>query len=131
MDTAYSVYREILIWDNKNRRAEIIRQQRKTLARSIALVTLLTSITVAAIFWGTSITPKASSESPRIKYYTTYSVGASESLYNISRDYVSSEYSGVDEYMHEVCLINHIDDASDIKAGDMIVLPYYSSEFKE
>ena len=94
-------------------------------------MTLLTSITVAAIFWGTSITPKASSESPRIKYYTTYSVGASESLYTISQEYVSSEYAGIDDYMYEVCSINHIENADDINAGEMLILPYYSSEFKE
>ncbi|MCR5155485.1 MAG: hypothetical protein K6C96_02235 [Butyrivibrio sp.] len=131
MDTAYSVYRELLIWDNQKRRAAIIKEQKKTLAISIALVTLLTSVTVAAIFWGTSITPKAVSESPRIKYYTTHTVSASESLYTISQDYVSSEYAGIDAYMYEVCSINHIEDANALKDGEMLILPYYSSEFRE
>ncbi len=128
MDAAYSVYREILIWDNKNRRAQIIKKQKRTLATAIALLTVLT---VAVVIMGTTITPKACSESPRIKYYTTHIVSPSDSLYDISQQYISGEYAGTDEYINEICNINHLEDADSIHTGDQIIVPYYSSEFKQ
>lgn len=128
MDAAYSVYREILIWDNKNRRAQIIKKQKRILATAIAALTVLT---VAVVIMGTTITPKACSETPRIKYYTTHTVSPSDSLYGISQRYISGEYAGIDEYINEICNINHIEDAENIQTGDQIIVPYYSTEFKQ
>ncbi len=127
MDAAYSVYREILIWDNKNRRAQIIKKQKKIIAEVLAVLTVLTvTITIMCM----TITPKACEETPSMKYYTTRTVGVSESLYNLAQEYMTAEYGDVDEYINEVCQINRIEDASSIQTGEMIILPYYASEFK-
>lgn len=131
MDTAYSVYREILIWDNKNRRAQIIKKQKHILVTSIASLAFLTLLTIAVVFVGTTITPQARTESPRIKYYTTLTVGASDSLYDISEKYMSGEYTDVNDFMNEICQINHIYDADHLQVGTQIIIPYYSSDFKQ
>ncbi len=131
MDTAYSVYREILIWDNKNRRAQIIKKQKHILITSIASLTFLTLLTIAVVVMGTTITPQARTESPRIKYYTTLTVNSSDSLYDISEKYMSGEYTDVNDFMNEICQINHIYDADNLEAGSQIIIPYYSSDFKQ
>ena len=129
--TAYSVYREILIWDNKKRRNEIIKKQKLALAKALAIISTLTIVTVSSVFIGMTITPEARSESPRLKYYTTHTVAPSETLQEISEQYISEEYVNIDAYIDEVCNINHIYDASDILTGDQIIVPYYSAEFKQ
>ena len=130
MDTAYSVYREILIWDNKNRRAQIIKNQKHTLATALITLTVLTILTIAIVVVGTTITPQARSEAPRIKYYTTITVHSGDSLGSIAGDYISSEYKDADSYIREVCAINSLSEDGRINAGESLVVPYYSDEFK-
>ncbi len=131
MDTAYSVYREILIWDNKNRRAQIIKKQKHTLATALITLTVLTILTIAIVVVGTTITPQARSEAPRIKYYTTITVSSSDSLTDIAENFMTGEYTNIDEYINEICQINHIYDANSIRIGDQLIIPYYSSDFKQ
>ena len=131
MDTAYSVYREILIWDNKNRRAQIIKKQKHTLLTALASLAILTILTISLVFVGTTITPQARSEAPRIKYYTTITVNYSDSLSDIAENFMTAEYTNTDEYINEICQINHIYDANDIRIGNQLIIPYFSSDFKQ
>ena len=128
MDTAYSVYRELLIWDNKNRRAQIIKKQRHTLVR---VASLLSVLVVVMTIMCTTIRPKACTETPNIKYYTTHTIGVADSMYDIAQQYITDEYETVDQYIYEVCQINHIADPDSIQTGEMLIVPYYSSEFKQ
>ena len=127
MDTAYSVYRELLIWDNKNRRSQIIKKQRHTLVMAASLLSVLVVIMTIMC---TTIKPKACTETPNIKYYTTHTVGLCDSMYEIAQQYISEEYEDTDQYINEVCRINHIEDPDSIQTGEMLIVPYYSSEFK-
>lgn len=64
------------------------------------------------------------------KYYTGITVKAGESLWEIAGEYVDGvHYNSRESYIAEVCSINHLADESDITAGQMLILPYYSNEY--
>ena len=95
-------------------------------------VALICTIVFTVIFLGQTLNSEAhSKEMPvRYKYYTSITVHYGDTLESIAKEYISDEYKNVDSYIHEVCLINHIEDGDDIIAGKNIVVPYFSSEFK-
>ncbi len=62
--------------------------------------------------------------SGREKYFTSIRVEAGDSLWSIAEDYVSSEYSGISEYVDELMFMNGMSD-SRIYAGDYITVTYY------
>ena len=64
------------------------------------------------------------------KYYTSVTVGAGESLWELAGEYMDSEhYDSRKSYIEEVCSINHLTDENSVTAGQMLILPYYSSEY--
>ncbi|MCR5748271.1 MAG: LysM peptidoglycan-binding domain-containing protein [Lachnospiraceae bacterium] len=67
---------------------------------------------------------------PTYKYYTSYTVQPGDNLRSISKEFISKEYSSVHEYISEVVNINHLISASQIQSGQVLYLPYYSSEIK-
>ena len=95
-------------------------------------ITLICVIVIFAIFFGQSLNSEAhSKEMPvRYKYYTSITVHYGDTLESIAEEYISDEYKGIDAYVKEVCYINHIGEGGKIIAGENIVVPYYSEEFK-
>ena len=64
------------------------------------------------------------------KYYTSITVSYGESLWDIADEYIDyDEYKDKNAYIAEVCSINHIEAEDSIKAGQDLVVPYYSSDF--
>ena len=51
--------------------------------------------------------------------------GIDIALWDIAGNYITSEYADMNEYINEVCDINHIS-RDEIYAGRYIVVPYYS-----
>ena len=124
MDAAYTAYREIRIEENRKRRLRIVRRQRIILAFVIAVIVF------AFAFLGTKLVLSAHSGNIRFKYYTSITVHSDDTLSSIAEDYISSEYKNADSYIREVCAINHLDEEGTIYAGENLVVPYYSDEFK-
>ncbi|MCR4588569.1 MAG: LysM peptidoglycan-binding domain-containing protein, partial [Lachnospiraceae bacterium] len=54
-----------------------------------------------------------------------------QSLWDIASEYADSHYDSVADYIEEVTFINHIEDPDQISAGTVLVVPYYSAEFKQ
>ena len=82
---------------------------------------------------GTSIMSSAQSDEyqPEFKYYKTVTVHTNETLWNIADSNFSSDnYDSLNSYMGEICKINSISDPNSIKAGEAIIIPYFSTEFK-
>ncbi len=77
------------------------------------------------------INVKASSEQKETayKYYTSVTVEAGETLWDIAGIYMSDEFSSVQKYIDEVKNINHLTD-NKIYAGEQLIVPYYSYEYK-
>ena len=124
MDAAYTAYREIKIKENKIRRMRIVRRQRIILGLIIAVIVF------AFAFLGTKLVLSAHSENIRFKYYTTITIHSDDTLGSIAGDYISSEYKDADSYIREVCAINNLNEEGRIYAGESLVVPYYSDEFK-
>ena len=78
------------------------------------------------------ISKAAANETTYFKYYTSIVVYPGHTLTQIAAKYMDSmHYDSTAEYVDEVKYMNHIDDADKIHAGDYLIVPYYSTEFKE
>lgn len=62
------------------------------------------------------------------KYYTNITVNSDDTLWTIAEEYYSKEFKDMHKYIKEVCEINDI--GYDIYPGQVIIVPYYSSELK-
>ena len=64
------------------------------------------------------------------KYYTSITVETGDSLWNLAEEYADeAHYEDLEGYISEVCSINHLADADDVAAGQMLILPYYEAEY--
>ena len=123
----YNSVSEIRIQQNKIRRQRIVRRQYFLLGLTIALVIFL------FVFIGTTVMSSAQSDEyePSFKYYKTVTVHSDETLWNIANaNFSEDNYDNLNEYIGEICMINAISDPDKINAGEDIVVPYYSAEFK-
>ena len=123
----YNSVSEIRIQQNKIRRQRIVRRQYFLLGLTIALVIFLFA------FIGTTVMSSAQSDEyePSFKYYKTVTVHSDETLWNIANaNFSADNYDNLNEYIGEICMINAISDPDTINAGEDIVVPYYSTEFK-
>ncbi len=98
------------------------------------LFILLMTICLIAVFAGSYYSIKSSAHSSKddllFKYYTNVTVQQGETLWNIADEYIDyTQYKDKSSYIAEVKSINHLNDDAEIKAGQSLVLPYYSSEF--
>ena len=123
----YNSVSEIRIQQNKIRRQRIVRRQYFLLGLTIALVIFLFA------FIGTTVMSSVQSDEyePSFKYYKTVTVHSNETLWNIANaNFSADNYDNLNEYIGEICMINAISDPDTINAGEDIVVPYYSAEFK-
>ena len=107
-----------------NIRAQIEATQQKRIVFSLCFVLAIGLI--ISIMFG-SIKTQAASTETSYKYYTNIRIESGDTLWDIAGEYVTDEYNDRNEYMNEVCTINHIS-ADEIHAGQYIVVPYYSAE---
>lgn len=64
------------------------------------------------------------------KYYTGIIVAYGDTLWDIAEQYIDyDQYSDKNAYIEEVKSINHLNAEADIKAGQHLVVPYFSSDF--
>ena len=70
------------------------------------------------------------SASNGFKYYTSVTVESGETLWDIADEFVEySYYKNKNSYIKEVQSINHLDENCSIDAGQILILPYYSSQY--
>ncbi len=77
-----------------------------------------------------SFASEKDNDKARYKYYTSYSVAKGENLSILANRYMTDDYRTADDYISEVVSINHLVSASDIYAGQVLILPYYSTDIK-
>ena len=118
---------EIRIYNNKKRRMRIVRRQRLALAAIIAVIVATT------IFIIMTLTSNATSDTfvPEYKYYKQITVHSGDTLWNIASANMSEgHYRNLDAYIAEVSSINHLPEDGTINAGENLIIPYFSSEYK-
>lgn len=108
-----------------------LRRQREIRRKCIMFAMTVCLILVCAVSYH-SINSNASTgnEELHFKYYTGVTVQFGETLWDIADEYIDyNEYEDKHEYIAEVQSINHLDEDCDIKAGQILIVPYYSAEF--
>lgn len=105
-----------------------IRRQRQ-LKRRLSL--FAAAVLIALSMAGGSFIVRAENASPDVvyKYYTSIRVGKGDSLWSIADRHADGYFESKQDFLQEVIQINHLLD-SDIRQGDYLIIPYYSSEFK-
>lgn len=100
--------------------------------QQFTLLTVLFVITVAIIgcIVFDSTKTQAAPAGISYKYYTSIQVQKGDTLWNIASEYLTDDYASMNDYIEEICEINHIAD-SDIHSGQYLTIPYYSDEYLE
>lgn len=105
---------------------KIIRKQKEyTQKRITILFCSLVAFAMFSMVMLSTIHAQAAPTETSYKYYTSVQIHSGDTLWDISSDYITSEYTDMNEYMNEVCAINHIS-RDEIYAGQYIVVPYYA-----
>ena len=108
-----------------------IRRRRERRARVLALALAAWAILICVVSCQ-SLTSNAKddTEDAMFKYYTGVTVEAGDSLWSIANRYADyRQYKDTATYIAEVCSINNLEDAAEIRAGQRLIVPYYSAEF--
>lgn len=100
-------------------------RRRKCLLTATAALAAFCMILICVASYGSINT----SASDGFKYYTDVTVKAGESLWDISSVYMDDHYDSRESYIEEVCSINHLDEDGSVQAGQLLIVPYYSSEY--
>lgn len=113
------------------RRYEKKRRQREILQKTVFAFFTLCLVIGLSISYQALIT-KASSPSDTIqyKYYKSVSVAYGETLWSLASENYTNGYESIYDYIYEVKEINHLSEDEAVLAGQALILPYYSSEFK-
>jgi len=126
-DPRYFSKSEIRIRKNKIRRKNIVRRQ------YFMLMSLISILIFMIIFNLNTFTSDAQSDAyiPEYKYYKSIDIDSGDTLWGIaSKMYSQDHYDDINDYIDEVCNINHLDCSSNLIEGESIIIPYYSTIFK-
>lgn len=129
MKVQKSVYRmddrELRLYKRQQRRKRLI--QRRIF---MTLATICVVVLCAVSYHGIHSMASTGNEQLKFKYYTQVTVAYGETLWNLSDDYIDyDEYKDKHEYIEEVQSINHLAEEDDIRAGQTLIVPYYSYDF--
>ena len=103
-----------------------IRRRRILHRRMIKFLFALTAVILFATGFGAIHSYALENKPVSYKYYTSIVIKKGDTLDSIAASHMTSQYSSRKKYVAEVCSINHLDDQSIIKAGNHIIVPYYS-----
>lgn len=90
---------------------------------------IMTVAVAGCIIFGSTKAQAAPAETS-YKYYTSIQVQKGDTLWMIASEHITGEYASMNDYIEEICEINHISD-SDIHSGQYLMIPYYSNEYME
>ena len=125
---ANSVDSEVRRYNNKLRRQKIVRRQWAVLM-IIAGIIIGITVVLATTFLSEA---RSSAEDIEYKYYTVVEIEPGDTLWDMSGKYMAADhYKDANSYISEVRSINHLAEDQELMAGELLVVPYYSAEFKQ
>lgn len=99
----------------------------RTLALSLLSLVLIATLSLGCFrIWSQA---QAKDEVQLYKYYTSIEVEYGDTMWDIASRYCSRPYNDYNAYINEVMRINRMLEP-EIKAGNTLIVPYYSSELK-
>ena len=99
---------------------------------AIVLVFTICLIGALVITFG-SFLSRAEEKEPDVtyyKYYTNIEIHPGDTLWELAEDYMDENYESREAYMDEVRELNSLNSDSKIVAGQYLIMPYYSTEYK-
>lgn len=105
-------------------RRTAIRNQR---VLGVSIITMLVFAILASVLLS-SMKAQARPAEASYKYYTSVRVEKGDTLWQIAETYITDDYRSLNDYMDEICSINHIAN-DDIHAGQYLTIPYYSADY--
>ncbi len=124
-----SVYR---MTDRELRAYKRQQKRRKQLQRRICtmMATICMIVVCAVAFHGIRSMASNGENQLKFKYYTQVTVAYGETLWDLSDSYIDyEEYKDKNEYIAEVQSINHLTEEGSVRAGQTLIVPYYSYDF--
>lgn len=110
------------------RRQKRRRQLQRRICTMIATVCMI--VFCAVSYHGIRSLASSGEEQPKFKYYTQVTVAYGETLWELSDSYIDyEEYKDKKEYIEEVQSINHLADTDSVRAGQSLIVPYFSYDF--
>ena len=124
-----SVYRmtdrELRLYKRQLRKKQQIRRRIFTMIATICMI-----VFCAVSYHGIRSLASSGDDQLKFKYYTQVTVAYGETLWDLSDDYIDyEEYKDKTEYIEEVQSINHLVEEDTIRAGQTLIVPYYSYDF--
>ncbi len=113
-----------LLYSLKLRIASVLIRYPKLTLYCVATTCILT---VFCIFFLRTSLVNAQSDHASTKYFTVIEVEAGDTLWGIAKEYRTSEYASLQEYIKEVREINHIS-GDEITSGCFLTIPYFAEE---
>ena len=121
----YMTDSELRAYKRRKRRQRIIRNRILTLLITISMIAFLT-----IFYHSINSSANTGADELKFKYYTQITVSKGETLWSIADSYIDyTMYKNKASYVSEVKSINCLNDCDDIKSGQVLVVPYYSTEF--
>lgn len=112
------------IRNNRIRRARQLRH--RLMAGGLALCLSITLSIFACSFFSRA---ESADHTVYYKYFTSIMITPGDTLYSIASLYADDHYESPEAYAAEVSAINHLQSPDEIRAGEYLVVPYYSTEF--
>ncbi len=124
-----SVYRmtdrELRSYKRQQKRKKQIQRRICTMIATICMI-----VVCAVAFHGIRSMASNGENQLKFKYYTQVTVAYGETLWDLSDSYIDyEEYKDKNEYIAEVQSINHLMDEGSVRAGQTLIVPYYSYDF--
>lgn len=117
--------RELRMYKRKLHRQRAIRRR-----CMMALMTVCLIIVCAVSYQSIRSSANTDTDEWNFKYYTNITVSYGDTVWEIADAYIDYEmYEDKETYLAEVRNINHLDENFTIRAGQRLILPYYSCEF--
>ena len=123
----YMTDSELRAYKRRKRQMRIVRNRLLATLVSICLIAFF-----AVCYFSIKSSANTGNDDMSFKYYTQITIANGDTLWTIADDYIDySKYRDKAEYVAEVQSINNLNDTCDIRSGQTLIMPYYSSEFIE
>ncbi len=125
-----SVYQAILRSKDKSRRYKE-RRHRQLRRRCLEAMGAALFTVIFAVSCHTILSEAKESSEPFYKYYTSIEIPYGTTLWEIAETYCGEGYDSTEDYLHEIMEINHLQEERVIRAGNHLIIPYFSTELKQ
>ena len=108
-----------------------LRRRREKVKKITSIILALCLIMICVVSYRSLISSANSgTDQKAYKYYTGITVKSGDSLWSIADEFIDYEkYNDKESYVNEVCSINHIENDSELRIGQRLIVPYYSFDY--